>query len=206
MTGGNTMDVFEAIEQRRAVKHFDANAGIPEDEFEKIMSALLLSPTSYNIQNWRFVRVNDKDLRLKVKEAAWNQDQVSDAAELIIFCGYLNSWDDNTERYWANADEKTRSMLVGMIKSFYSGNEQIQRDEVMRSCGIAAQTLMLTAKAMGYDTCPMVGFDSDAVAKLINLPSGYVVSMMVAIGKATKPAHPRGGQLPLNEIIIENKF
>jgi len=93
-----------------------------------------------------------------------------------------------------------------MIKSFYSGNVQIQRDEVMRSCGIAAQTLMLTAKAMGYDTCPMVGFDSDAVAKLINLPSGYVVSMMVAIGKATKPAHPRGGQLPLNEIIIENKF
>ena len=200
------MDVFEAVEKRRAVKHYDASAEIQEDEFGKIMSAVLCSPTSYNIQNWRFVRVKDKDLRAKVKEAAWNQAQVSDAAELIIFCGNLNSWGDRPERYWANADEKTRSMLVDMIKSFYSGKEQVQRDEVMRSCGIAAQTLMLTAKAMGYDTCPMVGFDPDTVAKLINLPSGHVVALMVAIGKVAKPPHPRGGQLSLSEVLIENKF
>ena len=52
------MEVFEAIEKRRAVKHYDSNIGIPEDEFDKLMSAVLLSPTSYNIQNWRFVRAN----------------------------------------------------------------------------------------------------------------------------------------------------
>jgi nitroreductase len=200
------MDVFEAVEQRRSIKHYDANAEIPEDDFNKIMSAVLRSPTSFNIQNWRFVRVKDKDLRAKMKEAAWNQAQVSDAAELIILCGYLNFWDDRPERYWANADEKTRTALVDMIKKFYSDKEQDQRDEAMRSCGIAAQTLMLTAKALGYDTCPMVGFDPDAVAKLINLPSGYVVTMMIVMGKSTKPAHPRGGQLPLSEILIDNKF
>jgi nitroreductase len=76
----------------------------------------------------------------------------------------------------------------------------------MRSCGIAAQTLMLAARAMGYDSCPMDGFDFDAVGKLINLPADHVVAMCVAIGKPTKEAWPRGGQLPLSEVVIENRF
>lgn len=200
------MEVLEAIENRRAIKHYDASATIPENDFDKLMSSVLLAPTSYNIQNWRFVRVKDKALRERVKEAAWGQAQVSDAAELIIFCGYLDAWRDRPERYWVNADDKTRSVLLPMIESFYSGKDQLQRDEAMRSCGIAAQTLMLAAKALGYDTCPMIGFDPDAVAKLINLPKGYVVAMLVVIGKAEKPARARGGQLPMSEVVIKNQF
>ena len=79
-------------------------------------------------------------------------------------------------------------------------------DEVMRSCGIAAQTLMLAAKSMGYDSCPMVGFDFDAVGRLINLPEDHVIAMMLAIGKATAPANPRGGQLPVEEVVVRNRF
>ena len=76
----------------------------------------------------------------------------------------------------------------------------------MRSCGFAAQTIMLAAKSMGYDTCPMEGFEYDKVGKLINLPSDHIISMMVVVGKAAKEANPRGGQLPLSEVIFENKF
>ncbi len=82
----------------------------------------------------------------------------------------------------------------------------MQRDEAMRSCGIAAQTLMLAARTLGYDSCPMIGFDPDAVAKLIRLPGDHVVAMMLAIGKATAPANPRGGQLPLEEVLLINRF
>ena len=81
-----------------------------------------------------------------------------------------------------------------------------ERDEAMRSCGIAAQTLMLAARDMGYDSCPMDGFDFDAVAELINLPEHHVVAMFVAIGKAVKPAWPRPGQLPLSEVVIADRF
>ena len=84
--------------------------------------------------------------------------------------------------------------------------EQVQRDEAMRFCGIAAQTLMLSAKAMGYESCPMDGFDFDAVGKLINLPPGHVIAMFVAIGKPTKEPWPRPGQLPLSEIVITDRF
>ena len=68
------------------------------------------------------------------------------------------------------------------------------------------QTLMVAAKAMGYESCPMIGFDHDAVAKLINLPDDHCIGPMVAIGKGTKNAWPKPGQLSLSEIVIENRF
>ena len=92
------------------------------------------------------------------------------------------------------------------IDQYYRDKPHVQRDEAMRSCGIAAQTLMLTAKTMGYDSCPMDGFDFSAVGKLINLPNDHVIAMFVAIGKAVSEAAPRAGQLALNDIVIENRF
>jgi len=76
----------------------------------------------------------------------------------------------------------------------------------MRSVGIAAQTIMLSAKAMGYDSCPMIGFDADEVGKLINLPEDHVVGMMIAVGKAKTEAQSKGGYLPDAEIFFEDKF
>ena len=96
--------------------------------------------------------------------------------------------------------------MLPAIDDYYRGKEQVQRDEAMRSCGIAAQTLMLAAKSMGYDSCPMDGFDFVKVAELIKLPDDHVIAMFVAIGKGTKDAWPRPGQLALDEVVIENAF
>ncbi|WP_240038770.1 MULTISPECIES: nitroreductase family protein [Okeania] len=65
---------------------------------------------------------------------------------------------------------------------------------------------MLAAKTMGYDSCPMISFDIQKVAELINLPEDYVMGPMVAIGKKVKGPWPKPGQLPLSELVIENKF
>ncbi|AZQ85040.1 nitroreductase family protein [Colwellia sp. Arc7-635] len=200
------MKVFQAIEERRAVKRYNAESKMLPGDFDKIMSAAVLSPTSYNIQHWRFVRVTDKAQREKLKDAAWGQEQVASASELVILCADINAWSDRPQRYVANTPQETQDMLLPMIDAFYNGKEQIQRDETMRSCGIAAQTIMLAAKGLGYDTCPMVGFDREEVARLIRLPQGYVIAMMIAIGKAEQPAHSRGGQLPLSEVLSENHF
>jgi len=200
------MELFSAIEQRRAIKHYDNTAEVSEADFQQIMNSVLLSPTSYNIQHWRFVRLTDQNIRLKVKEAAWGQQQIEDASEVIVLCADTQAWADRPERYWADADEATQSVLLPMLRSFYTGKSQLQRDEAMRSCGMAAQTLMLSAKALGYDTCPMIGFDDGAVADLINLPSGHVISMIITIGKATKDANVRGGQLTLSEVLVDDHF
>lgn len=200
------MDVFEAIESRRAVKHFDPEHIMPEAERTQLLSAVLRSPTAFNIQNWRFVVVDDSELRRRIREVAWDQAQVTDASLLVILCADLKAWQKEPSRYWKDAPEEVREFIVPAIEGYYNGHEQTQRDEAMRSCGMAAQTLMLAARAMGYDSCPMDGFDFDAVGRLINLPSDHVVSMFVAIGRATEPAWPRGGQLPMGEVVRHDRF
>ncbi|WP_077341120.1 nitroreductase family protein [Pseudocolwellia agarivorans] len=200
------MNTLEAINSRRSIKHYQKDYQIPEQELEQLLSLAVLSPTAYNIQNWRFVVVKDKALREQLRVAAWDQAQITDASVLIVLCADLNAWKKQPERYWANAPVETQQFLLPMIEQYYQGKDSVQRDEAMRSCGMAAQTLMLSAKAMGYDSVPMDGFDFNKVAELINLPEDHVISMFVAIGKAEKPAFPRGGQLPLNQVVIENTF
>lgn len=200
------MKTFEAIRARRAVKHFDATHRLSEAEIEQLFSLAVLSPTAFNIQNWRFVAVREPALRAAIRGAAWNQEQVTSASLLVVMCADLHSWEKEPGRYWKGAPQPVQDYLLPAIDAYYRGKPQVMRDECMRSCGIAAQTLMLAAKEMGYDSCPMDGFDFDAVGKLINLPADHVIAMMVAIGKATKPAWERPGQLPLAEVVIRDHF
>ncbi|MDP2180479.1 nitroreductase family protein [Methylicorpusculum sp.] len=200
------MNTLEAIKARRAVKLYDANHRMTDDEISGLMSLAVLSPTAFNIQHWRFVVVKDPQLRRQIRAAAWDQAQVTDASLLIVLCADLKAWEKQPERYWANASKEVQDYLIPAIDQYYRGKEHVQRDEAMRSCGIAAQTLMLAAKAMGYDSCPMDGFDFDQVAKLIKLPDDHVIALFVAIGKAIQPAKPRGGQLSREEVVFTDTF
>lgn len=200
------MNVTEAIIERRSVKVYDPQHRMTDTEISKLLSIAMLSPTAFNIQNWRFVAVTDPELRKQVRAASWDQAQVTDASLLIVLTADLKAWDKQPERYWRNAPQEIQDYLIPMIGNYYRDKDQVQRDEAMRSCGMAAQTIMLAAKEMGYDTCPMDGFDFDAVAKLLNLPADHIPAMFVVVGKALQPARPRGGQLDFNEVVIQNKF
>ena len=200
------MDTFDAIKERRSIKHYDPNHKLTDEEINQVLSLTILSPTSFNIQNWRFVLVKDPETRKEIRSAAWDQAQITDASLLLVICADLKSWMKNPAQYWKNAPKEAQDFLVPAIAPFYEGNEQLQRDEAMRSCGIAAQTIMLTAKSMGYDSNPMIGFDPQKVADIINLPKDHVISMLMVIGKQTKPAMPRGGQLSLDNVIFTDKF
>jgi nitroreductase len=200
------MNVSQAIVERRSIKAYDPHHKMTEQEIAKLMSLAMLSPTAFNIQNWRFVVVTDPVLRQQIRAVSWNQAQVEEASLLIVLTADLNAWAKQPERYWANAPKPVQDYLVPAIGNYYQGKEQIQRDEAMRSCGMAATTLMLAAKEMGYDTCPMDGFDFDAVSKLINLPDDHIPAMFVVVGKALEPARVRGGQLTMDEVVIYNKF
>jgi nitroreductase len=205
-TGDLYMNLKQALEERRAFKHFDKEHSLAEEEIQELFSAVQLAPTAFNIQHCRFVLVTDPELRQKLRAVAWNQAQVTDSSLLVILCGDIKAWEKDPIRYWRNSSPEYQEIVLPSIDAYYRGRDQVQRDEVMRSCGMAAQTLMLTAKSMDLGSCPMVGFDFDAVGKLINLPDDHVVAMMVAVGKTTAPANPRGGFLPLDEVLIRNHF
>lgn len=200
------MNVSLAIEQRRAIKAFDAGHRMRDTEINRLMQLTMLAPTAFNIQNWRFVLVSDQALRREIRQAAWNQAQVTDASLLVVLVADLKAWEKDPARYWKNAPQPVQDYLVPAIGEYYRDRGQVQRDEAMRSCGIAAMTLMLAAQEMGYDSCPMDGFDFDAVGKLINLPPDHVIAMFVAIGKGVREPFSRGGQLAAEEVVIQNRF
>ena len=199
------METITAIKERRSVKHYDPAHEMSEAEINALLELALLSPTSFNMQNWRFVVVTDPEKRAAIQAAAWNQAQVTEASITILLCAKLNAYEE-AGRYWVHAPQPVQDMLVPMIATFYQNSTELQRDEAMRSIGIAAQTLMLTAKSMGYDSCPMIGFDPEKVAKIIDLPEDHVIGMLLTVGKALKEANVRSGQLPYDEVVFRNGF
>ena len=200
------MDVSTAVESRRAVKVYDPNHRMSEAETEKLMTLAMQSPTAWNIQNWRFVLVRDPELRKQVRAAAWDQAQVTDASLLVVLTADIKAWKKEPVRYWRNAPQPVQDYILPAMAQYYEGREQVQRDEGIRSCGMAAMTLMLGAQEMGYQSCPMDGFDFDAVGKLINLPDDHAVVMFVAIGKGISEPLPRPGALSPEDAIIIDRF
>ncbi len=200
------MNIKQAIVERRSVKHFDPSHKMTEAEVTELMEHAILSPTAFNIQHWRFIRVEDQEKRQQIQDASWGQTQVTEASLLLVLCADLNAWEKQPERYWKNAPQEVQNFLLPAIEDYYTNHHQAQRDECFRSSSIAAMTIMLMAKELGYDSCPMDGFDFDKVAKIINLPHDHIITMMITIGKKTEDARPRSGQLPLNEVFMTDSF
>jgi len=201
------MNTIDAVYARRAIKHFDASHSLSDAEERKLFEATIQAPTSFNIQHWRFVVLRDPELRMTIrKEYGNDQAQMTDASLLVLFTADLKAWQKEPQRYWVNAPQEVGELLVNWMGPFHEGREWLQRDEAQRSIGMAMQTMMLVAQEMGYQSCPMIGFDIDKVAELIQLPSDHVMGPMVAIGKGTREAWPKPGQLPLESLLVEDRF
>ncbi|MGY5146658.1 MAG: nitroreductase family protein [Candidatus Nitrosopumilus sp. bin_7KS] len=124
------MDTFDAIKERRSVKHYDPYHKLTEDEINQLMSLAVLSPTSFNMQNWRFVLVKDSEIKKQTRAAAWDQAQATDASLLIVVCANLKAWKDNPGQYWINAPKEAQDFLVSAMGHFMK--ERINCKEMRR--------------------------------------------------------------------------
>ncbi len=200
------MQVNEAVRARRAIKWYDPEHKMPEATFQNLMEHAILAPTAFNIQNWRFVRVTDPEQRKAIRAAAWDQAQVTDASELLVLCFDNKAWERDPHRYWRNAPQEVQDFLVPAIDAYYRDKPQVERDEGMRSCGLVGQTIMLMAEELGYQSCPMDGFDYEEVGRIINLPKDHTIAFMIAIGRGIKDSWPKPGQLALEDVMVSNRF
>ena len=200
------MKVSEAIEARRAIKKYDSTHEMPQEDLQRLIDLVKLAPSSFNIQNYRLVVVRDPELRKQLRAVAWDQAQVTDSSVLFIMCADLEAHKLDADVYWSHAPDPVREALGSALCPFYEGKERLTRDEGIRSTALAGMTLMLAAKEMGYDTCPMVGFDPDKVAELINLPETHALSFMIAVGKGEDAEWPRGPRLPDSEVVIHDRY
>ncbi|MEM6798897.1 MAG: nitroreductase family protein [Planctomycetota bacterium] len=85
------MNTLEAIEARRAVKHYDPDFEMPAADVTKLFDLALLSPTSFNIQNWRFVVCQDPEVKKRLRAVSWDQAQVEEAQ--LTSCTHFSSHD-----------------------------------------------------------------------------------------------------------------
>ena len=201
------MDTLEAIRARRSVKHYDAAHRLSAAEEKSLLEAALLAPTSFNVQHWRLVVLRDPALRRQIRETYCDQSQITDASLLVLFTADVKSWAKEPQRYWRNAPADVAANMVKAIGPFHENRGELyQRDEAHWSVGMAMQNLMLAAQALGYQSCPMIGYDMEGVAGLVKLPADHVMGPIVAVGKGTKEPWPRPGQLPLDEIVRDNSF
>ena len=113
------MNTLQAIRERRAVKHYDPGHEMTQEEIDELLSLAKLSPTAFNQQNYRFLLVNDPELRLQLRAAANSQAQVTDASMLIVICADLKAWEKEPGRYWSNAPEDVQQLMQTKIDKYY---------------------------------------------------------------------------------------
>jgi len=202
--------VEQVLEARHSVRQYDPNVTIPKGELNEILRLAATAPSSWNLQHWRFLVVTDPAIKQKLLPIAYNQQQVVDAYATIIILGDLEA--DKTAALVYDAavangkvPQQVRDTLVGQVEAAYKNNPQLARDEAIRNSSYAAMQLMLVAKAKGYDTCPMGGYDRDKLIEALNIPSRYLPTLVLTLGKASVAAHPTD-RLGLDQLVIENSF
>lgn len=199
------MELEHAIRDRRSIKSYDASHEVDDATLRRIFTLVTRSPSSWNLQHWRFVVVRDEARRRALSAAAWGQRHVAECSAVVAVCGKLRAHED-AARTNAHAPQATLDKLVPLIEKAYADDERLQRDEAIRSGSLAAMTLMLVAQDEGLATCPMIGFDPQKVAELLELPDDHVVVMLVTLGKWTGEKPFPTSRLPLAEVVKQEKY
>lgn len=175
---------------RYATKKFDKNKKIDEATFDNLTEILRLSPSSYGLQPWKFIVVKNKEVREKLKEAGYGQDQITSASHFIIFANKTNIDDQLVDEY-IKFVAKERGMDVSVLNGFRdmingvisSQSSADLRNWASRQVYLAAGVLLNSCAIMGIDACPMEGLDIKKVDEILGLDKLNLESrMVVALG------------------------
>lgn len=191
----NQLEVLAQImRSRHSVKKYQPDVAIPKEELEEMLALASTAPSSWNLQHWRYLVITSQEAKERLLPIAYHQRQVVDSSATVVILGDLEANKAAYDVYGkALADglitEKVHDTLIQQIEGAYQ-NPQIGRDEAILNASLAAMQLMLAAKAKGYDTCPMGGFDDQALIKELNIPARFIPVMLLVVGKAAQSAHP----------------
>jgi len=176
---------------RYAVKQFDADKKIPADAWAALEQALVLAPSSFGLQPWKFLIIEDEALRGELRKASWGQSQVTDADKYVVFTALRTTTDDDVDRYMQRTSE-----LRGIPVDSMAGYRNVIADFLVkgwaakdlfgwnaRQAYIALGQFMTAAATMGIDTCPMEGIDMMAYDELLELKgTRYATLCACAVG------------------------
>ncbi len=184
-------EIKKALEWRYAVKSFDSSKKIPLEFWDILEDSLVLSPSSYGLQPWKFLIVENKELREKLKPFSWNQNQITDASHLVVFTTLKEITAEYVKEFiQRNMDVRNVShdAVAGyegmMLKNIVEGmDKEYVRNWNQRQAYIAMGFLLETAALLEIDTVPMEGLNPKAYDEILGLDhSPYATVSAVALG------------------------
>lgn len=185
------MDFEKIVMERYSTKHFDGRK-IPEPKVNKLLDMIRYAPSSFNIQPWKIIVVTEDKLKERLTPASMNQKQIESCSHLLVFCANTNIAGniDKLEKLMKKAGASTGyiDIMRGFDKSL--GKEQ-KLAWAQRQTYLALGNALNGAKSLGFDSCPMEGFDPKAYAKILNLPPNLVPTALCPIGYASDKPNPK---------------
>jgi len=183
-------ELIKQLHWRAAVKKFDASRKISAADFKKIEESLILTPSSYGLQPWKILSVQDSGLREKLKVASWNQSQVTDSSHYIVFLAKKNLtlhdidvFIDRIVEVRKTPREKLMHYRELMIGDLIKGPRSQEIFEwATRQAYIALGQLMMFAAAAGIDACPMEGLEPARYDEILGQTGDYKTVVACALG------------------------
>jgi len=204
-------DFDTVIRDRHSVRKYDASWKMSEDEIKEILSDAILAPSSSNLQPWRFIVIQDQSLKEQLLPIANNQQQIVDASAVIAVIGDLNAYENVEKIHGIAVDagvmtpEIKDMMVTNTMKVYPNVGAEKLKEIALVDGGLVSMQLMLAAKAKGYDTVPMGGYNAVQFKEMFNISDRYTPVMLIALGKAAVEARP-SVRLPLEEVTSWNEF
>lgn len=208
------MEFKDVVNKRRAVNYFDTNKPVSNDQIKEIIQTAAKTPSSFNLQPWSIIVLQDEDEKMRLRKLAWDQPKVSEAPVVFIVLGDRDGWKEGHKFVERNFEEmvKAGSMtqdqhdwFISACSGLYGETGEKQQAFACKNAGFFASFLMLAAKNLGLDSHPMDGFDHDGVKKEFNIPDNYWVPLLLAIGyfDETKTLHPDKWRKSYEEICVK---
>ena len=199
------MKYLEALKWRFATKEF-SDKQVSKEDLNDLLQAAVLAPGSYNIQPWKIIVTQDKDLLEELEPASYNQPQVQTTQTLLTFCAntdLASSFDTVIKNMKAAgaSDEDLKGYIQAVNELIEGMDEQEQHHFADRQMYIALGNVLSAAALKEIDAGPMEGLNSDAVADVLDLPSNLVPRAQVAIGyRKADPDMPKMRN-PLSDMV-----
>lgn len=185
-----TDKLLAGLRWRYATKSFDASRKIPAETWDAIEESLVLTPSSFGLQPWKFLVIQDPGMRSNLLAESWRQTQVTDASHFVVLAARTDLTSQDIEEWIARMSEvqgapvEALAPLKGMIEGFaQSMSHEARHAWNIRQCYIALGQLMATAAALEIDSCPMEGLSTTGYDHLLGLEgSGYATVVACALG------------------------
>ncbi|KWV47711.1 NAD(P)H nitroreductase [Rhizobium altiplani] len=201
-----TNAVIETILSRSAAKYYDTTAALSDDEIRDLVRIGTSAPTSFHLQNWRFIAVRTQGAKARLRPIAWNQPAITEAAVTFIVIGRLADASTVPERLAPVVEAGIMpAHLVAEweapARGLYDDQPQRQRDEAVRSATFGTSAIIYAARSLGLGTTPMIGFDAGAVHSEFGLAEDEIPVMLLTVGPERAGNWPQKPRMPVADVL-----